>query len=99
MAVKRGLGKGLDSLIPNKMEDETKKAAVTAGSKEVSQEDGPVTIVNITKVEILMRMLWRNWQNLLSSMDYYSRFLFRTARPIMRLLPVNVDGVLPKKQV
>ena len=51
MAVKRGLGKGLDSLIPNKMEDETKKAAVTAGSKEVSQEDGPVTIVNITKVE------------------------------------------------
>lgn len=51
MAVKRGLGKGLDSLIPNKMEDETKKAAVTVGSKEVSQEDGPVTIVNITKVE------------------------------------------------
>ena len=51
MAVKRGLGKGLDSLIPNKMEDETKKAAITAGSKEVSQEDGPVTIVNITKVE------------------------------------------------
>ena len=51
MPVKRGLGKGLDSLIPNKMEDETKKVAVTAGSKEVSQEDGPVTIVNITKVE------------------------------------------------
>ena len=51
MAAKRGLGKGLDSLIPNKLEDETKKAAVTAGSKEVSQEDGPVTIVNITKVE------------------------------------------------
>ena len=50
MAVKRGLGKGLDSLIPNKMEDETKKAAVTAGSKEVAQEDGPVTIVNITRI-------------------------------------------------
>lgn len=28
-----------------------RKQAVTAGSKEVSQEDGPVTIVNITKVE------------------------------------------------
>lgn len=25
MAAKRGLGKGLDSLIPNKLEDETKK--------------------------------------------------------------------------
>ncbi len=27
MAAKRGLGKGLDSLIPNKLEDETKKVA------------------------------------------------------------------------
>ena len=51
MAAKRGLGKGLDSLIPNKLEDETKKVTEKPGANEAAHEDGPVTIVNITKVE------------------------------------------------
>lgn len=51
MAVKRGLGKGLDSLIPNKVEEEKKTSEKkTTDNKEVT-EDGPVTMVNITKVE------------------------------------------------
>lgn len=51
MAVKRGLGKGLDSLIPNKVEEEKKTSEKkTTDNKEVTG-DGPVTMVNITKVE------------------------------------------------
>ena len=34
MAVKRGLGKGLDSLIPNKMEDETKSLGNRTGGPQ-----------------------------------------------------------------
>ncbi len=51
MATKRGLGKGLDTLIPNKVNEETKKTDSKNITKEAAQEDGPVTIVNITKVE------------------------------------------------
>ena len=51
MATKRGLGKGLDTLIPNKVSEETKKTDSKNITKEAAQEDGPVTIVNITKVE------------------------------------------------
>lgn len=52
--VKRGLGKGLDSIIPanNKVEKKT-TTVTTKVSKDVNlpEEDGQVVIVNITKVE------------------------------------------------
>ena len=48
MAAARGLGKGLDSLIPNAIGDSKKK---TAGAEKSEIEKGPETIVKITKVE------------------------------------------------
>ena len=47
----RGLGKGLDSLIPNALgETKTKKEAATK-TKTVTEEKEPQTLVKITKVE------------------------------------------------
>lgn len=46
MAVKRGLGKGLDSLIPNKVEED-----ITKESSEKKTPKEAETMVNITKVE------------------------------------------------
>lgn len=51
MAVKRGLGKGLDSLIPNKVEEEKKTSEKKVPDHKEVTEEGPVTMVNITKVE------------------------------------------------
>lgn len=51
MAVKRGLGKGLDSLIPNKVEEEKKTSEKKVTDHKEVTEEGPVTMVNITKVE------------------------------------------------
>ena len=45
----RGLGKGLDSLIPNAIGDSKKKTSVTA--KNEVEPKGPETIVKITMVE------------------------------------------------
>ncbi len=72
MAVKtRGLGKGLDLLIPNAIgEEETKKTVEEPKKEEVR---GAETIVKITKVEpnsperLLMRMLCRSLRILSSS--------------------------------
>ena len=49
----RGLGKGLDSLIPNALgETKTKKEAVAkARSEATTEEKEPQTLVKITKVE------------------------------------------------
>ena len=49
----RGLGKGLDSLIPNALgETKTKKEAVAkAKSEAITEEKEPQTLVKITKVE------------------------------------------------
>ena len=49
----RGLGKGLDSLIPNALgETKTKKEAVAkAKSEATTEEKEPQTLVKITKVE------------------------------------------------
>lgn len=99
----RGLGKGLDALIPSGINEKSEK---TEKQKKTEEKSGGETIVNITKVEpnreqprkILMRMLWRSLRNQLNNLDFYSQFLFRIAKPIMRSLPVKEDGVRPKKQ-
>ena len=56
MAVKgkggRGLGKGLDTLIPNVLSKDTEKSEpVSSKSKKSVEEKGAETIVKITKVE------------------------------------------------
>ena len=42
----------------------------------------------------LMPMHFRNWQNLLSSLVYFSHYWFRKRKTIMRLLPGSADGEL-----
>ncbi|MBR1671235.1 MAG: ParB/RepB/Spo0J family partition protein [Butyrivibrio sp.] len=50
-STKRGLGKGLDAMIPAKVSSPKKAAAAQAVSEEKTPVEGQVTIVNITKVE------------------------------------------------
>ena len=104
----RGLGKGLDSLIPNALgETKTKKETAAKSKTETTEGEEPQTLVKITKVEptenslvkILMRMLCRSWQILLSSSVCCSRFWYRTAKIIMKSLPVREDGVQQSWQV
>ena len=92
----RGLGKGLDSLIPNALgETKTKKEAVAkAKSEATTEEKEPQTLVRIS-----MRMHYRNWRILSNSLVCCSRFWYRIVRIIMRLLPVREDGVQPSWQV
>ena len=47
----RGLGKGLDSLIPNAVGEAKVKKESKAESKEEKREDGKETVVKITMVE------------------------------------------------
>ena len=48
----RGLGKGLDSLIPNALgETKTKKETTVKSKTETTEEKEPQTLVKITKVE------------------------------------------------
>ena len=104
----RGLGKGLDSLIPNALgETKTKKETTVKSKTETTEEKEPQTLVIITKVEpnreqprkILTRMLCRSWQILLSSLVCCSRFWYRTAKIITKSLPVREDGVQQSWQV
>ena len=91
----RGLGKGLDSLIPNALgETKTKKETAAKSKTETTEGEEPQTLV-----KILMRMLCRSWQILLSSSVCCSRFWYRTAKIIMKSLPVREDGVQQSWQV
>ena len=73
MALKRGLGKGLDSLIPTNvmMESEVKHATVSTASSPEEGKDGTLMVklskvsrIENSPVKILMKILYRNWQNL-----------------------------------
>ena len=86
MATKKaGLGKGLDSLITNKVAPA--KAVSNSPVKDEKSIEG-----------ILMRMLYLNYPNLSNSLVYYSHYLFKIKMVIMKLLPVNVDGVQQRWQ-
>ena len=105
----RGLGKGLDSLIPNALgETKTKKEAVAkAKSEATTEEKEPQTLVKITKVEPNREQPRKNFDEdalqelgiLSNSLVCCSRFWYRIVRIIMRLLPVREDGVQPSWQV
>ena len=87
----RGLGKGLDALIPSGMNTKSKESDI---NRKHENEDGTQkaeTIVNITKVE-------PNREQPRKQSDYYSQFLFRTERLILKLLLVKEDGVQLRRQ-
>lgn len=83
----RGLGKGLDSLIPAAAPKVNSDKAVEKTENSVQE-----TLVKITKVEPNREQPrknfdeepYRNWQNPSSSLVFYSRFWCRTGRHIMR---------------
>ena len=87
----RGLGKGLDSLIPK---------AISEPSKQEKEEKKAETMVKITMVEpnggqqerTLMRIPSWSWQNPSSSSDCFSRFWCRIRRDTMKSLPGKEDG-------
>ena len=91
---KRGLGQGIDSLIPNKVNanKETETVKVNAGS-EKNETDG--IFVNINKVEPNREQPRKNWwiyQNPLSRWECFSRYLYWIKRIIMKLLLGNDVG-------
>lgn len=100
---KSGLGKGLDSLIPNKNVKSAKPSVKAdekkAAPKEEILEAGPI-MVKINKVEPNREQPRKDFDEdalmelaiQLNSLVYYSRFLFRRRRTIMKLLPVREDG-------
>ena len=95
-AKKGGLGKGIDSLIPNKV-SATKTEAKNENVKNDKVIEG--VLVNINKVEpnreqprILMRMPCWNCPSQSNSLVCYSLCLYRTEKDIMKLLPASADG-------
>ena len=101
MAVKRnGLGKGLDSLIPNKTVKTTEKQANKTQKEKVKVEKSGETIVKITQVEpnseqprkILMKMPFLSWQILSNSLAYFSHFWYKRKMIIMKSLQEKEDG-------
>ena len=94
MAGKRnGLGKGLDSLIPNKTvkEESASQQKVSKEKQEKNVGSGEI-LVKINEVEPnreqqeknLMKIRLWNWQILSGNLEYYSRFLFKKRKIIMK---------------
>ena len=98
----RGLGKGLDALIPSA---QTPKKA-KEGAAEVSEEKGKEQLVKITKVEPNREQPRKNFDedSLLELAESIKQFgllqpiWYRTGRIIMKLLPAREDGVRQKLQ-
>ena len=134
MAVKKkGLGRGLDALFPEKSvkpaEKKPEQKPVATNESLHQQEEGSLNasavksaaetkdtaqatvveepkksemLVKISKVEpnrtqprSLMRMLYWNYLNQLSSLASYSHFWFRIKAITMRLLQAREDGEQP----
>ena len=96
MAVKRnGLGKGLDSLIPNKTVKTTEKQANKTQKEKVKVEKSGETIVKITQVEPNSeqpRKDFLSWQILSNSLAYFSHFWYKRKMIIMKSLQEKEDG-------
>lgn len=106
MALKRGLGKGLDSLIPTNvmMESEVKHATVSTASSPEEEKDGTL-MVKLSKVEPNREQPRKNFdedslQELAESLKQFGMLqpisLYRTVVIIMRSSQENADGELPK---
>lgn len=101
MAVKRnGLGKGLDSLIPNKTVKTTEKQANKTQKEKVKVEKSGETIVKITQVEPNSEQprkdfdedAFLSWQILSNSLAYFSHFWYKRKMIIMKSLQEKEDG-------
>ena len=98
---KKGLGKGLDSLIPDnksiksvtpdKSAEAKKEAEEKAG---VQQAAAVIHRTGISRERILMKMLSLNFRIPSNSSVYYSRCLFGKERITTKSLPVKEDGEL-----
>ena len=92
MAVKRnGLGKGLDSLIPNKTVKTTEKRPDRIYKYVDSQTYRPETKMN-SREKILMKMPFLSWQILSNSLAYFSHFWYKRKMIIMKSLQEKEDG-------
>ena len=96
MAVKKGLGKGLDSLITDKVN--TKPAASKNNPTPKSEHAADAIMMNITKVEPNREQPRKKFDEdaLLelaeSIKQYCSHFWYRRGRIIMRLSPGSAGG-------
>lgn len=96
---KRGLGQGIDSLIPNKVNanKETETVKVNAGSEKMRQMESLLISIKWNQTEnslekTLMRIHWWIYQNPLSRWECFSRYLYWIKRIIMKLLLGNDVG-------
>ena len=96
MAVKRnGLGKGLDSLIPNKTVKTTEKQANKTQKEKVKVEKSGETIVKITQVEPNSEQPRKDFDEdaiLSNSLAYFSHFWYKRKMIIMKSLQEKEDG-------
>ena len=104
-AKKGGLGKGLDSLLVNKVNaDHSSDSTIvkeksTTTKKKSTKKETPDTMVKLSLVEpnreqprILMKMVCWSWQNPSNNTASCSLCLCRKKADIMRLLLANVAG-------
>ena len=99
---KKGLGKGLDSLIPDNKSIKSVTPAKSAEAKKEAEEKAGVQTMKINEVEPnrdqprknLMKMLSLNFRIPSNSSVYYSRCLFGKERITTKSLPVKEDGEL-----
>lgn len=99
---KKGLGKGLDSLIPDNKSMKSVTSEKTVESKEDAAAKSGVQVMKINEVEpietsrerILMKMLSLNFRIRLSNLVCYSHCLFEKEKITMRSLRAKEDGEL-----
>ena len=96
---KKGLGKGLDSLIPDNKSIKSVTPDKSAEAKKEAEEKAGVQTMSrtgISRERILMKMLSLNFRIPSNSSVYYSRCLFGKERITTKSLPVKEDGELQK---
>ena len=96
---KKGLGKGLDSLIPDNKSMKSVTSEKPVESKEDAAAKSGVQVMKINEVEpnrerILMKMLSLNFRIRLSNLVCYSHYLFEKEKITMRSLLAKEDGEL-----
>ena len=98
---KKGLGKGLDSLIPDNKSMKSVTSEKTVESKEDAAAKSGVQVMKMrlsqtetSRERILMKMLSLNFRIRLSNLVCYSHCLFEKEKITMRSLRAKEDGEL-----
>ena len=106
---KSGLGRGLDALFPEKtvqskpktvktVKEEKKVAVDTKKSSQQETSNGESMMTGNSLVRNLMRMLYRNYQSPLNSMEFCNHCLCPIRRTTMKSLQEKDAGELPRWQ-